>query len=77
MKHIEYKFSQIFRYMGIFDEQICKKASFKKDYEFNEFQFACLVFYIEKYFNMNISPKDYIHFDTVENTIEFVRYKLK
>ena len=48
--------------MGIFDDEICRKASFKKDYEFNDFQFACLVFYIEKYFNVNISPEDYIHF---------------
>ena len=77
MKYIENKFSRIFRYMGIFDHEIYSKASFKKDYEFNDFQFACLVFYIEKYFNVNISPEDYIHLDTVGSTIEFVYRKLK
>ena len=77
MKYIENKFSRIFRYMGIFDHEIYSKASFKKDYEFNDFQFACLIFYIEKYFNINISPEDYIQLDTLKNTIEFVHYKLK
>ncbi len=63
--------------MGIFENQIRMEASFTKDYEFNEFQFTCLVLYIEKYFDIKILPKDYIYLDTVGSTIGFVHSKLK
>jgi hypothetical protein len=43
MNQIEEKFSRIFKYMGIPKEQFRLDASFVKDFEFNEFQFNCLV----------------------------------
>lgn len=74
---MEHKFSQILRYMGISKEQIHMEASFKKDFEFNEFQFSCLVHYIEIYFNINIFPEDYASLETIGNAICFVKKRVE
>ncbi len=73
MSQIEEKFSRIFKYMGIPKEQIRLEASFIKDFEFNEFQFNCLVLYIKNYFKINIRECDYTELNTIGNAITFVR----
>jgi acyl carrier protein len=77
MHLIEHKFSQIFKYMGLTQEQIRPEASFKSDFEFEEFQFICLAFYIGIYFKINVQEKDYAELDTIGNSINFVRRKLE
>ena len=74
MDHIEEKFSRIFKYMGIPKEQFRLDASFVQDFEFNEFQFDCLVLYIKNYFELNITESDYTKLNTIGNTMTFVRY---
>jgi len=59
MNQIEEKFSRIFKYMGIPKDQFRFDASFIQDFEFNEFQFDCLVLYIKNYFELNIKESDY------------------
>ena len=76
MDQIEEKFSRIFRYMGIPKAEARKEASFVKDFEFNEFQFNCLVVYLKNYFKINISQRDYTKLTTIGNTITFVRNKI-
>ena len=76
MDQIEEKFSRIFRYMGIPKAEARKEASFVKDFEFNEFQFNCLVVYLKNYFKINISKCDYAKLTTIGNTITFVRNKI-
>ena len=73
MDHIEEKFSRIFKYMGIPKEQFRLDASFVQDFEFNEFQFDCLVLYIKNYFELNITKSDYTKLNTIGNTMTFVR----
>lgn len=73
---IEEKFSQIFRYMGIPREQIREEASFAHDFDFEEFQYTCLAFYIGIYFKINIRERDYAEITTIGNTINFVKRKL-
>ena len=73
MNHIEEKFSRIFKYMGIQKEQFRLDASFIQDFEFNEFQFDCLVLYIKNYFELNITESDYTKLNTIGNTMTFVR----
>jgi len=77
MKKIEEKFSLIFKYMGIPKEQIRMEASFTNDFDFEEFQFACLVFYIGSYFKINIRERDYTELNTIGSAMDFVRRKLK
>lgn len=77
MQTIDEKFSQIFKYIGIPKEQVRMEASFVNDFEFNEFQFTCLAFYIGVYFKINISEKDYAELKTIGNVIELVRKKLE
>ncbi len=76
MDQIEEKFSRIFKYMGIPKEDVREEASFTKDFEFNEFQFDCLVVYIKNYFRISISECDYAKLNTIGNAITFVRKKM-
>jgi hypothetical protein len=73
MDHIEEKFSRIFKYMGIPKEQFRLDASFVQDFEFNEFQFDCLVLYIKNYFELNITKSDYTKLNTIGSTLNFIR----
>jgi len=77
MKMIEEKFSLIFKYMGIPKEQIRMEASFANDFDFEEFQFTCLVFYIGSYFKINIRETDYAELNTIGNAMNFVKRKLQ
>ncbi len=77
MKIIEEKFSLIFKYMGIHKEQIRMEASFANDFDFEEFQFAYLVFYIGSYFKINIRETDYAELNTIGNAMNFVKRKLQ
>jgi len=77
MHIIDYKFSQIFKYMGLPEEEIRPEASFEKDFDFEEFQFNCLVFYIGSYFKLNICEGDYIELNTIGSTMNFVKRKLE
>lgn len=76
MHIIEYKFSLIFKYMGLPQEQIRPEASFANDFDFEEFQFNCLVFYIGSYFKINIRERDYAELNTIGNAMDFVKRKL-
>ena len=76
VKTVEEKFSQIFRYMGLPKDKIRSEASFEKDFDFGEFQFTCLAFYIGIYFKINIREKDYSEIDTVGGAMDFVKRKL-
>ena len=75
MDQIEEKFSRIFKYMGIPKEQFRLDASFIQDFEFNEFQFDCLVLYIKNYFELNITESDYTKLNTIGSTLNFIRSK--
>lgn len=75
MDTIEEKFSRIFKYMGIPKEQFRLDASLIKDFEFNDFQFNCLVLYIKDYFELNITESDYSRLNTIGNTLNFIRSK--
>ena len=63
--------------MGIPKEQIRKEASFIKDFDFEDFQFTCLAFYIGIYFKINIRERDYAELNTIGNTMDFVKRKLE
>lgn len=76
MQLVEYKFSQILRYMGIPKEQIRMDASFSKDFDFEEFQFTCLVYYIGAYFQINVYETDINELNTVGSAMNFVKKKL-
>ena len=73
---VEEKFTQIFKYMGLPKDQIRNEASFKDDFDFGEFQFTCLAFYIGIYFKINIREQDYSEFSTIGQTMDFVKRKL-
>ncbi len=77
MQSIEEKFTQILKYMGIPREQIRENASFVHDFDFEEFQFTCLAFYIGAYFKINIREKDYAELNTIGSTINFVKKRLE
>jgi acyl carrier protein len=77
MYTIEEKFTQILKYMGIPREQIHENASFVHDFDFEEFQFTCLAFYIGAYFKINIREKDYAELNTIGSTINFVKKRLE
>lgn len=76
LTEIEEIFFQIFKYMGIPKEQIKMDASFEKDFDFGDFQFTCLAFYIGVYFKINVREEDYTRINTVRDAIDFVRKKL-
>ena len=77
MHIIDYKFSQIFKYMGFPEEKIRPEASFIADFDFEDFQFNCLVFYIGSYFKINIKESDYPELNTIGNAMNFVKRKLE
>jgi len=77
MKKTEEKFNRIFKYMGIPKEQIRMDASFLNDFEFEEFQFGYMVFYLESYSRINISESEYPELDTIGSSMDFVRRKLR
>jgi len=77
MNIVDYKFSQIFKYMGLPKQDIRMDASFVKDFDFEEFQFTCLAFYIGVYFKINIREKDYAELITIGSTINFVKKRLE
>ena len=77
MKDIEEKFALIFKYMGIPIEQIQMEASFVKDFEFVEFQFGYLVFYLESYFRITITESEHCELDTIGSTMNYVKSRLK
>jgi len=76
-KTIEEKFSQIFKYMGLPKDQLRKETSFVKDFDFGEFQFTCLAFYIGAYFKINFKEEDYETINTIGDAIDFVKKKFK
>jgi hypothetical protein len=53
------------------------EVSFAKDFDFEEFQFACLVFYIGSYFQINIGETDYAELNTIGNAMDFVKRRLQ
>jgi len=73
MDQIEEKISRILKYMGIPAEEVRPEASFVKDFEFNDFQFNCLVYYINNYFDFIVGENDYKHLTTIGSTIKFIR----
>ncbi len=75
MQNIKIKFSRILKYMGVSEKDICMDTSFKKDLEFNDFQFSFLHFYISNYFNIQISTEEYHCIDTIGNTLIFIQEK--
>jgi acyl carrier protein len=77
MHTIEEKFTQILKYMGIPKEKIHENASFVSDFDFEDFQFTCLAFYLGIYFKINIREKDYAELNTIGSTLNFVRKKLE
>jgi len=75
MDQTEEKISRILKYMGIPDEQVRSEASFLKDFEFNDFQFNCLVYYITNYFDIIVRKFDYPQLTTIGSTINFIQSK--
>ena len=75
MDQIEEKISRILKYMGIQGEEVRPDASFVADFEFNEFQFNCLIYYIRNYFEIPVGESDFQEFNTIGNTISFIRNK--
>ena len=75
MYQLEEKFSRILKYMGIPGAEVRPDASFVKDFEFNDFQFNCLVYYITNYFDILVRECDYPQLSTIGSTINFIRSK--
>jgi acyl carrier protein len=75
MDQIEENISKILRYMGIPNEEVRPNASFVKDFEFNDFQFNCLVYYIINYFDIPVRECDYPQLTTIGSIINFIRRK--
>ena len=75
MDQIEEKVSRILKYMGIPNEEVWPEASFEKDFEFNEFQFNCLVYYILNYFDIVVSECEYPQLATIGSAINFIKSK--
>ena len=75
MDQIEEKISRILKYMGIPIEEVRPEASFVKDFEFNDFQFNCLVYYITNYFEIIVRKFDYPQLTTIGSTVNFIRSK--
>ena len=61
--------------MGIPIEEVRPEASFVKDFEFNDFQFNCLVYYIVNYFDIPVMECDYPQLATIGSTKNFIRNK--
>ena len=61
--------------MGIPVQEIRLDASFVKDFEFNDFQFNCLVYYIINYFDIPVMERDYSQLTTIGSTKHFIRRK--
>lgn len=77
MHTIEERFSLVLKYMGIPSKEINMESSFVKDFEFGEFQFGYLVFYLESYFRIKIKESDYSELNTIGSTKELVIRKVK
>lgn len=77
MHTLEEKFSLILKYMGIPAKEINMENSFVKDFEFGEFQFGYLVFYLESYFRIKIKESDFPELNTIGSTKELVTRKVK
>lgn len=77
MHTIEHRFSLILKYIGIPANEINLEASFVKDFEFCEFQFGYLIYYLESYFRLKIKESDYSELDTIGSAMEFVKRKVK
>ena len=75
MEQLEEKFSRILKYMGLPKEDIKPDASYAVDFEFNEFQFNCLVYYIHNYFDISVDESDYPQLTTIGSTMNFIRSK--
>jgi len=75
MDQVEEKISRILKYMGIPSEEVRLDASFVKDFDFNEFQFNCLVYYIINYFDIPVSECEYPQLATIGTTKNFIRSK--
>ena len=75
MDQIDEKISRILKYMGIPSEEVRPDASFVKDFEFNDFQFNCLVYYITNYFDIIVRKFDYPQLTTIGSTVNFIRSK--
>ena len=72
MDQTDERFSRILKYMGIPYEEVRPEASFVKDFEFNEFQFNCLVYYIVNYFDIVVMECDYPQLATIGSTRQFI-----
>ncbi len=76
MKHAHEKLNRIFKYLGLAKEEIINEASFSEDFGFDSFKMGCLHFYLENYFNINISEKELIFIQTIGDVKQLVRLKL-
>jgi acyl carrier protein len=63
--------------MGIPKEQVKLEASFVRNFDFEEFKFSCLLFYIGSFFKINIVESDYAELVTIGSTMNFVKKRLQ
>ena len=69
MKRILYK---VLRKTGVPREQIKLEASFNEDLNFDKFDWALFVYYLEGFFNIHLEDRDISELSHVDDTLKIV-----
>ncbi len=75
-KSIRRNLYRVLRKTGVTKENICLSASFIEDLKFDKIDWTIFTYYLERIFNISIKDEEISKFDSVRDTLHYLRAEL-
>jgi len=75
-KSIRRNLYRVLRKTGVTKENICLTASFIEDLHFDKIDWTIFTYYLERIFNISIKDEELRSFDSVSDTLHYLRAEL-
>lgn len=75
-KSIRRNLYRVLRKTGVTKESICLSASFIDDLKFDKIDWTIFTYYLERIFNISVKDEELSKFDSVNDTLHYLRAEL-
>ncbi len=75
-KSIRRNLYRVLRKTGVTKERICLSASFIDDLYFDKIDWTIFTYYLERVFNISVEDEELSKFDSVSDTLHYLRAEL-
>ena len=75
-KSIRRNLYRVLRKTGVTKDNICLTASFIEDLHFDKIDWTIFTYYLERIFNISIKDEELRRFDSVSDTLHYLRGEL-